>query len=86
MEKGTVLKQDETEGVKHQRLPNLKEITKEEIQRRRERERRAREGDLSPRQIRELESASKRGKSSQHSLPLQVKTRSSKGQSEEVSQ
>ncbi|KAG5575877.1 hypothetical protein H5410_056011 [Solanum commersonii] len=38
----------------------------------------AKEGDLSPWQIRALKSASKRGKSSQHSLPLQVKTRSRK--------
>lgn len=44
-----------------------------------------REGDLSPRQIKHLESGAKRSKSSLPSLLLQVKTRSSKERLEEIS-
>ncbi|KAH0639783.1 hypothetical protein KY285_036369 [Solanum tuberosum] len=67
---------------------DLEAITEEEKQRRREREedieveenieRMAREGDLSPRHRRVMESSAKRGKQNQPSLPLQVKTRATR--------
>ncbi|KAG5612986.1 hypothetical protein H5410_024267 [Solanum commersonii] len=76
-------------------FPNLQELTWEEIQNRRDKEedddfdenidKVVRDGDLSPRQIKLLESGAKRSKSSQHTVPLQVKTRSSKERSSEDS-
>lgn len=46
----------------------------------------AKDGDLSPRQIKQLESSAKRSKSCAPSIPLQVKTRNSKESPEDISQ
>ncbi|KAH0761342.1 hypothetical protein KY290_017415 [Solanum tuberosum] len=80
----------------HKEIPDLQELTREEQQARKEGEKDeeiddnidkvAREGDLSPRQISNLKSGVKKGKTTQPSLPLQDKTRISKDFPDNVSQ
>lgn len=77
-------------------LPDLQELTVEEIQEIRDTDeddefddnidKVGRDGDLSPRKLKILESGTKRSKSNQNIVPLQVKTRSSRERSEDIFQ
>ncbi|WMV25946.1 hypothetical protein MTR67_019331 [Solanum verrucosum] len=94
-EEDSVSKQEEIEESHQKRILDLEELSEEEKQKRKDTEDEeieenidsiAKEGDLSPRQIKQLESAAKRNKLSQSSLPLQVQARSSRERVDTISQ